>query len=57
MITYVDISLKFYGGVSKSLKTYFIDIRDDIQRANMNYTLEEWISQALFTSTFVFVIC
>lgn len=57
MITYTDVSLRFYGNMSKTLKTYFLDIRDDIQRANMNYTLEEWISKALFTSTLVFVIC
>lgn len=57
MITYTEVSLRFYGNISKNLKTYFMDIRDDIQRANMNYTLEEWISKALFTSTIVFVMC
>ncbi len=57
MITYTELSLRFFGDISKTLKTYFIDIREDIQRANMNYTLEEWISNAFFTSSIVFVMC
>ena len=56
MISYTDLSFKFYGNLSKSMKNYLIDIKDDMQKANMNYTLEEWISNALFTSTIVFII-
>ncbi len=56
MLSYTEISLKFYGSISKLMKGYFIDIKDDIHRANMNYTLEEWISKTLFTSTVVFII-
>ena len=56
MSSYTELSLSFYGGLSKIVKSYFADIKDDMHRANMNYTLEEWISNALFTSTIVFVI-
>lgn len=56
MLNYTELSLMFYGNISKLMKGYFIDIKDDIHRANMNYTLEEWISNALFTSTIVFII-
>jgi flagellar protein FlaJ len=56
MLNYTEISLKFYGSISKIMKAYFIDIKDDMHRANMKYTLEEWISKALFTSSLVFVL-
>ncbi len=56
MLSYTEISLRFYGSMSKLMKGYFTDIKDDIHRANMNYTLEEWISKALFTSTIIFII-
>ena len=55
MISYTELSLRFYGTISKAMKSYFIDIKDDIQRANMNYTLEEWISNTFFTSTILFI--
>lgn len=54
MMNYVGTSHKFFGSVSKTIKPYFLDIRGDMQRANIGYTLEEYISTALFTTTITF---
>jgi archaeal flagellar protein FlaJ len=55
-MSYVDLCYKFYGNISRSMKPYFIDIKDDIQHAKMNYTLEEYLSVAMFTVTITFMI-
>lgn len=56
MKSYTDLSRRFLGDIVKSTKHYFFDIKEDMQRANMNYTLEEWISVGMFTSSFVFIL-
>jgi flagellar protein FlaJ len=56
MINYVETSYKFFGSISKTVKPYFLDIKSDLQRANMGYTLEEYLSTALFTTTITFFI-
>ncbi|MBI5061466.1 MAG: type II secretion system F family protein [Candidatus Aenigmarchaeota archaeon] len=53
---YVKISYKFFGNFAKMLQKNFLDIRDDLQRANMQYTLEEYLSTALCTITWLFVV-
>lgn len=54
MIDYVNISHKFFGGLSKSLRSHFVDIKEDLQKANIKYTLDEYISIVLFTTTITF---
>jgi flagellar protein FlaJ len=44
------------GDASRALRPYFIDIKDDMKKANMNYTLEEYLSMSLFTTLITFVI-
>lgn len=44
-----------FGSFIKIIKPYFIDIRGDLQKAGMNYTIEEWLSLALFTSVITFI--
>ena len=55
-MTYADASYKFFGGVSKSIKPYFIEMKDDLKKANINYTLEEYLSISLFTTIITFVM-
>lgn len=56
MVTYVNLSYRFFGRISRSMKGYFLDIRDDLRRANISYTLEEYLSTALFTTALTFVL-
>lgn len=49
-MSYVSVSHKFFGGLSRYLKGYFVDIQDDLQMANIPYALEEYLSVALFTT-------
>lgn len=55
-MSYVELSYRFFGNFSRSLKPYFSDIKDDIQKANMTYTIEEYLSVAFFTVTLTFVV-
>jgi flagellar protein FlaJ len=55
-MTYADFSYKFFGGISKSLRPYFIEIKDELKKANMTYTLEEYLSIAIFTTVVTFVV-
>lgn len=45
---YFEISGKMFGETAKKLKPYFLDLRDDLQRAGITYTVEEYISTAIF---------
>ncbi len=56
MNKYVDISYRYFGGIARSLKTSFSDIRDDLHKANMTYTIEEYLSVAIMTSSLTFMI-
>ena len=54
-MTYAELSYRFFGDVSKSIRPYFIEIREDLKKANINYTLDEYLSIALFTTVITFV--
>ncbi len=56
MLNYVNLSYKIFGRVSRSVKGQFIDIKEDLQRANINFTLEEYLSTALFTTVAAFIL-
>ena len=45
---------KIFGDFVDVVKPYFTDISDDIQKANMKYILEEYISLAIFITTITF---
>jgi len=53
---YVYLAYRVFGNIAREMKPYFLDIREDLQRANMNYTLEEYLSTAAFTSTVTFFL-
>jgi flagellar protein FlaJ len=54
-MTYADISYQFFGELSKSIRPYFLDIREELKKANLNYTLEEYLSLAIFTTAITFL--
>jgi archaeal flagellar protein FlaJ len=51
-MSYVSVSFKLFGSVSRSLKPYILDMKEDLHRAGMTYTIEEYLSVTFFT-TFV----
>lgn len=55
-MNFVYLSYKIFGDISRSLKPYFLDIRDDLQHANLNFTLEEYLSTAAFTTAITFFL-
>lgn len=55
-MTYADTSYRLFGGLVKSIKPYFLDIKEDLRKANINYTLEEYLSIALFTTVLTFIL-
>ena len=54
-MTLTSISLKYFGSTSRWIRKYFADIKDDLQKAGLNYTLDEYLSLALFVTTITFV--
>lgn len=55
MLNYVNLSYRIFGRLSRSVKGQFLDIKEDLQRANINFTLEEYLSTALFTTVVAFI--
>ncbi len=55
-MSYASIAYRIFGNLSHSIKTYFFDVRENLHKTNINYTLEEYLSIALFTVTITFVL-
>lgn len=55
-MSYVNLSYRLFGEIARSVKPYFLDIRDDLQHANINLTLEEYLSTATFTIALMFFL-
>jgi len=55
-MSYVNLSYRFFGRISRSIQNSFLDVREDLQMANISYTLEEYLSTALFTTVLAFVL-
>ncbi len=53
---YAGMSYKYFGSFNESLKPYFFDMKEDLQRANMSYTIDEYISMAVFTVFVTFFV-
>ncbi len=51
-----ELSGRLFGNTVKIIKPYFMDMKDDIQKASINYTVEEYLSVALFVSTMTFIV-
>ncbi len=56
MIDFVKIAYRLFGRISRPLRVYFFDVKEDLHKANMNYTLEEYLSIAFLTCTVTFVL-
>ena len=55
MLNYVDTSYRLLGNTAKNMKFSFLDIKEDLQKASINLTLEEYLSVAIFTTILAFV--
>ncbi len=55
-MSYVSVAYKLFGGVSRSIRGSFLDVRENLHKANIAYTIEEYISIALFTVMLTFVL-
>lgn len=55
-MSYASLSYNLFGGFTKILKPYFLDIKEDLRKANLNYTLEEYLSVAFFTTAATFLL-
>lgn len=53
---YASVSYRYFGSFNETVKPYFFDMKEQLQRANMNYTTDEWISMALFTTFLTFFV-
>ncbi len=56
MKSYARFSYEIFGNLAKNFESYFIDIKEDMQRAKLGYTLLEYISMAFFTVAITFFI-
>ena len=56
MTTYSRFCYQLVGDYIKPIKNYFLDLRDDLHAARMKFTLDEYLSMAVFTSVLVFVM-
>lgn len=55
-MSYASLSYGIFGGFTKNLKPYFLDIKEDLRKASLNYTLEEYLSIAFFTTAVTFLL-
>ncbi|MCD6092500.1 MAG: type II secretion system F family protein [Candidatus Aenigmarchaeota archaeon] len=55
MTTYSRLCYQFFGDSIKPLRKYFLDMKKDLQKAGMNFTLDEYLSMAVFTSVIMFL--
>lgn len=54
-MSYASVSYKIFGNMSHSIRSYFFEVRENMHKANISYTLEEYLSIALFTVAIAFV--
>lgn len=55
-MTYAELSYRLFGSLVRYAKPYFLDIKEELRQANISYTLEEYLSIALFTTIVTFVL-
>lgn len=51
-----SVSYRVFGGYAKKTATYFPDVREELQKANMKYTLEEWLAMSGFFTVSTFAV-
>ena len=55
-MSYAGVSYRLFGNLVRYAKPYFLDIKEELRQANISYTLEEYLSIALFTTVVTFII-
>lgn len=55
-MSYAGFSYRIFGGIIRAIRPYFIEMKDDLKKANINYTLEEYLSIAVLTTAMTFVL-
>ncbi|HLC76672.1 MAG TPA: type II secretion system F family protein [archaeon] len=55
-MSYVGLSYKIFGDVVRTIRPSFIEMKDDLKKANINYTLEEYLSITVFTVALTFLL-
>ena len=55
-MSYAGVSYRLFGNLVRYAKPYFLDIKEELRQANISYTLEEYLSIALFTTAVTFII-
>lgn len=56
MTTYSRFCYKLLGEYIKPFKKYFLDLKTDLHEAGIRFTLDEYLSMAVFTAGLVFVV-
>jgi flagellar protein FlaJ len=56
MTSYSKFCFKYFGDLIKPFRKYFIDVKADLRIAGLNFTLDEYLSMAFFTSLLTFLL-
>lgn len=56
MTSYSRFCYTILGEYIKPIRKYFFDLKNELQEAGFHYTLDEYLSMAIFTSILVFVV-
>ncbi|MFC2142774.1 type II secretion system F family protein [Candidatus Aenigmatarchaeota archaeon] len=54
-MSYAAFAAGIFGKFTKNLSIHFLDIREDLHRANMNYTIDEYLSMAILTTVITYI--
>ncbi len=55
-MSYAGFSYKIFGDLIRAIRPYFIEMKDDLKKAGISYTLEEYLSIAVLTTAMTFVL-
>lgn len=55
-MSYTSLCFRVFSKISRSVSPYFLDMKGDIQKSGIQYTLDEYLSIAFFTTIVTFVI-
>ena len=55
-MTLQSVSYRVFGGYAKKAAMYFPDVQEELQKANMTYTLEEWLALSGFFTASTFIV-
>ncbi|MBI3190997.1 type II secretion system F family protein [archaeon] len=53
---FVSFSYRIFGDMCRSMRPYFNDVKDDMKKANLNYTFEEYFSMTFFVVMIAFFV-